>query len=143
MKPFIDFNTYGLVLCRCVSYYRCCNCLAQELDNLGATLAGVLETHFHADFVSGHLELQKRFNVPIYFGPGSGSRAQFALQEVQDGEVRLQPIVGTLVHIVVKLYDVMWMLWAITKFRKFHYPLNIASKSATPPVTPLSQFAIY
>jgi glyoxylase-like metal-dependent hydrolase (beta-lactamase superfamily II) len=60
--------------------------LTQELANLGATLAGVLETHFHADFVSGHLELQERFNVPIYFGPGAGSRAKFPLHEVQDGE---------------------------------------------------------
>lgn len=58
----------------------------EELANLGATLAGVLETHFHADFVSGHLELQERFNVPIYFGPGAGSRAKFPLHEVQDGE---------------------------------------------------------
>ena len=67
--------------------------LTQELANLGATLAGVLETHFHADFVSGHLELQERFNVPIYFGPGAGSRAKFPLHEVQDGEVWLMAVV--------------------------------------------------
>ena len=42
-----------------------------------------------------------------------------------------------------RLHDVMWILRAITKYRRSHYPLNIASKSATPLVTPLSQFAIY
>jgi len=29
----------------------------------------VLETHFHADFISGHLELLKKYNSPIIYGP--------------------------------------------------------------------------
>ena len=29
----------------------------------------VLETHFHADFISGHLELSKKYNSPIIYGP--------------------------------------------------------------------------
>ena len=60
----------------------------QELEELGASLIGVLETHFHADFVSGHYELHKRFNVPVYFGPGAGERAKFPLVELKDGTVR-------------------------------------------------------
>lgn len=29
----------------------------------------VFETHFHADFVSGHLDLQKKTGAAIVFGP--------------------------------------------------------------------------
>lgn len=35
----------------------------------GATIKYVLETHFHADFVSGHLDLAKRTGAKIVFGP--------------------------------------------------------------------------
>ena len=38
-----------------------------ERDN--ATIKYIFETHFHADFVSGHLELSKATNAPIVFGP--------------------------------------------------------------------------
>lgn len=33
------------------------------------TLKYVFETHFHADFVSGHVDLSKKTNAPIVFGP--------------------------------------------------------------------------
>ena len=29
----------------------------------------IFETHFHADFISGHLTLSKKTNSPIIFGP--------------------------------------------------------------------------
>ena len=35
----------------------------------GAKIKYVLETHFHADFVSGHLDLAKRTGAQIVFGP--------------------------------------------------------------------------
>ena len=38
-----------------------------EKDN--AKIKYVFETHFHADFVSGHLDLQKRSGAAIVFGP--------------------------------------------------------------------------
>jgi len=38
-----------------------------EKDN--ATLKYIFETHFHADFVSGHLDLSKKTNAPIVYGP--------------------------------------------------------------------------
>ena len=38
-----------------------------ERDN--ATIKYIFETHFHADFVSGHLELSKATGAPIVFGP--------------------------------------------------------------------------
>jgi glyoxylase-like metal-dependent hydrolase (beta-lactamase superfamily II)/rhodanese-related sulfurtransferase len=34
-----------------------------------ATIKYVFETHFHADFVSGHLDLKKKANAEIVFGP--------------------------------------------------------------------------
>ncbi|CAI8026435.1 Uncharacterized protein YrkH [Geodia barretti] len=50
-------------------------------------LKGILETHFHADFVSGHCELARRTGATIYFGPGAASRTQFTIHEMKDGEV--------------------------------------------------------
>ncbi len=35
----------------------------------GTTIKYVLETHFHADFVSGHLDLSKKTGAPIVYGP--------------------------------------------------------------------------
>ena len=37
----------------------------------GATIKYVLETHFHADFVSGHLDLSRRTGAPIVYGPNA------------------------------------------------------------------------
>ncbi|TVZ24068.1 glyoxylase-like metal-dependent hydrolase (beta-lactamase superfamily II) [Dokdonia sp. Hel_I_63] len=38
-----------------------------QIDN--ATIKYVFETHFHADFVSGHLDLRKKTGADIVFGP--------------------------------------------------------------------------
>ncbi len=40
--------------------------LAKERD---ATIKFIFETHFHADFVSGHIDLSKATNAPIVYGP--------------------------------------------------------------------------
>ncbi|WP_378186845.1 rhodanese-like domain-containing protein [Aquimarina sp. W85] len=40
-----------------------------QIDN--ATIKYVFETHFHADFVSGHLDLHKKAGSEIVFGPGA------------------------------------------------------------------------
>lgn len=37
----------------------------------GARIRYVLETHFHADFVSGHVELAEKAGAQIVFGPGA------------------------------------------------------------------------
>ena len=62
--------------------------LSQDLKTLKCSLKGVMETHFHADFVSGHCELMQRTGAPIYFGPGSAGRAKFTHHELKDGEAR-------------------------------------------------------
>jgi glyoxylase-like metal-dependent hydrolase (beta-lactamase superfamily II) len=35
----------------------------------GSTIKYIFETHFHADFVSGHLDLSKKTGAPIVYGP--------------------------------------------------------------------------
>ncbi|MCZ8216693.1 MAG: MBL fold metallo-hydrolase, partial [Cyclobacteriaceae bacterium] len=35
----------------------------------GAKIKYVMETHFHADFVSGHIDLAKKTGATIVFGP--------------------------------------------------------------------------
>ncbi|HEY5405699.1 MAG TPA: MBL fold metallo-hydrolase, partial [Ginsengibacter sp.] len=34
-----------------------------------AKIKYIFETHFHADFVSGHLDLSKQTGAPIIYGP--------------------------------------------------------------------------
>ncbi|MEN9972768.1 MAG: hypothetical protein RIS20_1115 [Bacteroidota bacterium] len=41
----------------------------QRLQEDGVTLKYIFETHFHADFVSGHLDLSKNTGAPIVYGP--------------------------------------------------------------------------
>lgn len=45
----------------------------------------IFETHFHADFVSGHLDLSRATGAPIVFGPTA--KAQFDFIEAKDGQI--------------------------------------------------------
>ena len=61
--------------------------IQQYLDRaqeLGLTIAYVLETHFHADFLSGHLELANATGATICFG--AEARPQFPARLLQDNE---------------------------------------------------------
>ncbi|MFI5202957.1 MAG: rhodanese-like domain-containing protein [Flavobacteriales bacterium] len=51
----------------------------------GAKIKYIFETHFHADFVSGHLDLAKKTGAPIVFGPGANP--DFKAHIATDGEV--------------------------------------------------------
>lgn len=51
----------------------------------GATVKYILETHFHADFVSGHLDLAKETNATIVYGPGA--EPEFEAHIAQDNEI--------------------------------------------------------
>src|SRR5436305_12846066 len=50
----------------------------------GWKIEHIIETHVHADFVSGHSELAKRTGARIHIGAGSG--AQFPHVAVTDGD---------------------------------------------------------
>lgn len=50
-----------------------------------AEIKYIFETHFHADFVSGHLDLAKATGAPIVFGPGAITN--FKVHNAADGEI--------------------------------------------------------
>lgn len=43
----------------------------ERLKNDKVQLKYIFETHFHADFVSGHLDLSKKTDAPIVYGPNA------------------------------------------------------------------------
>lgn len=51
----------------------------------GVKMKYVLETHFHADFVSGHLDLAKETGATIIYGPTA--KPEFEAYVARDGEV--------------------------------------------------------
>ncbi|MBW4623846.1 MAG: MBL fold metallo-hydrolase [Cyanosarcina radialis HA8281-LM2] len=56
----------------------------QRARELGVRLIASIETHIHADFVSGSHELRARTNVPIY--GGKTDDYQFELHQLQEGD---------------------------------------------------------
>jgi hydroxyacylglutathione hydrolase len=56
----------------------------EEARARGVSIRWVLETHLHADFVSGHMELARRSGATICLGAGSG--AEFEHRELADGD---------------------------------------------------------
>lgn len=56
----------------------------QKAERNGARIKYVLETHFHADFVSGHLDLSKKTGAPIVYGPNA--KPAFDFYAAKDGE---------------------------------------------------------
>ncbi|HEY4363739.1 MAG TPA: rhodanese-like domain-containing protein [Bryobacteraceae bacterium] len=60
----------------------------------GWKIEHILETHLHADFVSGHHELAERTGAQIYLGAGSGAQVPHVAvedgDEVRFGQCRLQ-----------------------------------------------------
>jgi hydroxyacylglutathione hydrolase len=56
--------------------------LAKERN---AGIKYIFETHFHADFVSGHLDLSNQTGAPIIYGPGA--KTNFKVYNSKDGEI--------------------------------------------------------
>lgn len=57
----------------------------QKAEKNGAKIKYVLETHFHADFVSGHLDLAKKTGATIVFG--TNALPEYDVHIAQDGEI--------------------------------------------------------
>ena len=49
----------------------------------GLSIVQVLETHFHADFLSGHLELASQTGATIGYGRAAAGRAEFPNPDVR------------------------------------------------------------
>lgn len=56
----------------------------ERAESDGARIKYVLETHFHADFVSGHLDLANKTGATIVFGPTA--QPEFDAYTAKDGE---------------------------------------------------------
>lgn len=54
-----------------------------EKDN--TKIKYIFETHFHADFVSGHIDLAQKTGAQIVFGPGA--KTEYEIHEATDGEI--------------------------------------------------------
>ncbi|MFG2915085.1 rhodanese-like domain-containing protein [Kitasatospora sp. NPDC048298] len=50
----------------------------------GLTVVGVINTHFHADFLAGHLELADRTGA--WIGYGQRAETEYAIRKLADGE---------------------------------------------------------
>ncbi len=57
----------------------------ERAKKLNANIKYILETHFHADFVSGHLDLAEKSGATIVFGPGA--ETSFDKHNAEDGEI--------------------------------------------------------
>jgi hydroxyacylglutathione hydrolase len=51
----------------------------------GATIKYIFETHFHADFISGHLDLSSKTNAKIIFGPTA--KTNYSIYNAVDNEM--------------------------------------------------------
>ncbi|PHI20500.1 MBL fold metallo-hydrolase [Lewinellaceae bacterium SD302] len=56
----------------------------ERAEATGARVKYIFETHFHADFVSGHLDLAKKSGAKIVYGPGA--QPDYDIYESKDGE---------------------------------------------------------
>ena len=69
----------------------------QKAQNDNAKIKYIFETHFHADFVSGHVTLSEKTGAPIIFGPNANP--SFECRIANDNEVfKLGNITITALH---------------------------------------------
>lgn len=68
IDPLRDYDTY-----------------LQMANKRGATIKYIFETHFHADFVSGHIDLANKTGAKIVYGPTT--QTAYPVHVATDGEV--------------------------------------------------------
>lgn len=57
----------------------------RKTDKAGAKIKYVFETHFHADFVSGHVDLARKTGATIVYGPKANT--SYDAYHAKDGEI--------------------------------------------------------
>lgn len=66
----------------------------ERLEKDGVKLKYIFETHFHADFVSGHLDLSKKTGAAIVYGPNANPEFEFISakdnQEFTIGNIKIK-----------------------------------------------------
>lgn len=66
----------------------------ERLEKDGVKLKYIFETHFHADFVSGHLDLRKKTGASIVYGPNAKPEFEFISakdeQIFEIGEIKIK-----------------------------------------------------
>jgi len=68
-----------------------------RLQKDGVQLKYIFETHFHADFVSGHVDLAKATGAAIVYGPGA--QADFRFIAAEDGaEFKVGDVIIKVLH---------------------------------------------
>lgn len=68
-----------------------------RLNKDGVKLKYIFETHFHADFVSGHVDLSKATGAPIVYGPNAVCEFE-CISAVDGQEFKLGQISFTVLH---------------------------------------------
>lgn len=56
-----------------------------KAEKEGGTIKYIFETHFHADFVSGHVDLSRKTGATIVYGPTA--KTEYDIHEAKDEEV--------------------------------------------------------
>ena len=69
----------------------------EKLQKDGVKLKYIFETHFHADFVSGHLDLSKKTNAPIVYGPNANPEFESIIAKDGD-EFKLGDVTIKVLH---------------------------------------------
>ena len=78
---YIHSNGEGVI----IDPLREVNPYIERADSDGVKIKYVLETHFHADFVSGHVTLAEKTGATIVYGPNANTA--FDAHIAEDGEL--------------------------------------------------------
>ena len=57
----------------------------KKAEAQGTKIKYIFETHFHADFVSGHVDLAAKSGGTIVYGPNA--KTEYDIHEAKDGEI--------------------------------------------------------
>ena len=93
------------------------------LDINNSKLKFILETHFHADFISGHLELNKKYGASIIFGHNAEPAYNFLGKKdgeiIEVGKVKIKIIIikeYLFLILSIKFYRNKFIIYDINNF---------------------------